>query len=107
CAGLDPVAREYFLQFIHRQARIKNGPTLVFVTHHVEEILPIFSHVLLLKNGQILAAGKKNSTLTSKNFSAAFAAQVRLTKVAGRYQLNAVEKIRIGNRLKNKSPFRF
>ncbi|MDQ6631442.1 MAG: ABC transporter ATP-binding protein [Verrucomicrobiota bacterium] len=99
CAGLDPVAREYFLQFINHLGKIKNGTALVFVTHHVEEILPIFSHVLLLKNGQLLAAGKRTSTLTSQNFSETFDAQVRLTKVAGRYHLSVAEKIGGGRKL--------
>ena len=40
CAGLDPVAREHFLQFIERLARRRGSPTLVLVTHHVEEIMP-------------------------------------------------------------------
>src|SRR3989440_12073369 len=51
CAGLDPVAREHFLRFLDRLGRRKNAPTLVLVTHHVEEIMPVFSHALLLKTG--------------------------------------------------------
>ncbi|HZI31059.1 MAG TPA: ABC transporter ATP-binding protein, partial [Candidatus Binatia bacterium] len=54
CCGLDPAAREHFLQFIQRLGTRKNSPTLVFVTHHVEEIMPVFSHVLLLKDGSVL-----------------------------------------------------
>src|SRR5438874_9307146 len=52
CAGLDPVAREHFLQFLGRLAQTRNAPTLVLVTHHVEEIIPPFSHVLLLRKGE-------------------------------------------------------
>src|SRR5688500_5600320 len=44
CAGLDPVARERFLLFIERLGRARNAPTIVLVTHHVEEITPVFSH---------------------------------------------------------------
>src|SRR6201996_2041179 len=51
-AGLDPAAREHFLQFLQRIGQRPDAPTLVFVTHHVEEIMPVFSHVLILKNGQ-------------------------------------------------------
>jgi len=36
CAGLDPVAREHFLQFLSRLARARGAPTMVLVTHHVE-----------------------------------------------------------------------
>src|SRR5262249_36567911 len=49
CAGLDPAAREHFLQFLQRLARRPDSPTLVLVTHHVEEIITAFSHLLLLK----------------------------------------------------------
>ena len=59
CAGLDPVAREHFLQFIQRIARVRGAPTMVLVTHHVEEIVPIFSHVLVLKAGRVLASGAR------------------------------------------------
>src|SRR5215212_2500145 len=47
CAGLDPVAREHFLQFLERLGSGKNPPTLILVTHHVEEIMPVFTHALL------------------------------------------------------------
>jgi iron complex transport system ATP-binding protein len=43
CAGLDPVAREQFLQFVESLARQPRGPALVLVTHHVEEITPGFT----------------------------------------------------------------
>jgi len=87
CAGLDPAAREYFLQFLHRLGRRRNSPTLVLVTHHVEEIMPVFSHALILRAREILAAGRKDSVLTSELLSEAFDAPMRLRKNAGRYAL--------------------
>src|SRR4029077_4364704 len=87
CAGLDPAAREHFLQFLQRLGREKSAPTLVLVTHHVEEIMPVFSHVLILKAGKILATGKKNSTLNAASLSNAFHAPIRLQKKSGRYSL--------------------
>ncbi|HTT75554.1 MAG TPA: ABC transporter ATP-binding protein [Candidatus Binataceae bacterium] len=87
CAGLDPVAREHFLQFLERLARRRGAPTLVFVTHHVEEIMPVFSHVLVLKEGAVLAAGAKGKVLTSTTLSRAFHAPVRLRHLRGRYSL--------------------
>ena len=61
CAGLDPIAREHFLDFMQKIASRKKSPTLILVTHHSEEIMPAFSHVLILKNGQVLASGVKES----------------------------------------------
>src|ERR1043165_3583774 len=78
CAGLDPAAREHFLQFLQRLGSRKTSPTLVLVTHHVEEIMPVFSHVLVLKAGRVLAAGEKSNALTSGLLSQAFAVRARL-----------------------------
>jgi iron complex transport system ATP-binding protein len=87
CAGLDPAAREHFLQFLQRLGRRRNSPTLVLVTHHVEEIVPVFSHVLILKAGRLLAAGRKNETLNGQLLSRAFGAKLRLSKRGGRLAL--------------------
>lgn len=87
CAGLDPAARENFLQFLQRLGAQKNSPTLVLVTHHVEEIMPVFSHVLLLKAGRVLRAERKTAALNSKNLSAVFQARLKLKNRAGRYSL--------------------
>ncbi|MGH7977278.1 MAG: ABC transporter ATP-binding protein [Limisphaerales bacterium] len=92
CAGLDPAAREHFLQFLQRLGKSENAPTLVLVTHHVEEIMPVFSHVLILKNGKVLAAGKKSLTLTAKNLSRAFQAKLKLQSKAKRYAMNILPK---------------
>lgn len=80
CAGLDPVAREKFLQFIDALARQRNSPALVLVTHHVEEIMPAFTHALLLRSGRVLAAGSCDRVLTSANLSAAFGAPLRIVR---------------------------
>jgi iron complex transport system ATP-binding protein len=87
CAGLDPAAREHFLQFLQRLGAQKNSPTLVLVTHHVEEIVPAFSHVLILKNGAVLAAGKKSEAMTARILSQAFHAKLRLQFQRGRYAM--------------------
>jgi len=87
CAGLDPAAREHFLQFIERLARRRSAPTMVLVTHHVEEIMPAFSHVLMLKDGRVLASGARRDVLTSAMLARAFDAPIRLTKRGGRYAL--------------------
>ena len=94
CAGLDPAAREHFLQFIQRLGTHKDAPTLVLVTHHVEEIMPAFSHVLILKNGRVLAQGRKADVMDSKNLSSAFQARMKLRKAGTRYELRVVSRTR-------------
>ncbi|MDB6170369.1 MAG: transporter ATP-binding protein [Verrucomicrobia bacterium] len=87
CAGLDPVARENFLGFVNRLPRRRGAPALVLVTHHVEEILPAFTHVLLLRAGSVIAAGPRASVLTSRNLSRAFGSPLRLQRSRERYAL--------------------
>ncbi len=94
CAGLDPAAREHFLQFIQRLGARKNSPTLVLVTHHVEEIMPVFSHLLVLKSGKVLATGEKSAELNAKNLSSAFDSRVRLQRTGNRYALKVTAKLR-------------
>ena len=90
CAGLDPVARETFLRFLRRLAAGKDAPTLVLVTHHVEEIGSAFSHVLLLKEGKVVATGPKKSVLTNAVLSKAFGAPLALDRKNGRYELRVL-----------------
>ncbi|HZM06491.1 MAG TPA: ATP-binding cassette domain-containing protein [Candidatus Saccharimonadales bacterium] len=92
CAGLDPAARERFLHFLQNLGTGKNSPTLVLVTHHVEEIMPVFSHMLILQRGRVLACGARKRTLTSRTLSLAFAAEVRLRTRNQRYLLEWREK---------------
>lgn len=87
CAGLDPVARERFLQFLQRLGRRRHAPTLVLVTHHIEEIIPAISHVLLLKAGKVMDQGAKETVLTSARLSRAFDAKIKLQAIDGRYSL--------------------
>jgi iron complex transport system ATP-binding protein len=86
-AGLDPVAREDFLKFLTTLAQSRHAPTLVLVTHHVEEIVPLFTHVLLLRKGKTQAAGAKARVLTSPNLSATFGAPVAVRRTGSRYSL--------------------
>ena len=94
CAGLDPAAREHFLQFLQRLGQSRNAPTLVLVTHHVEEIMPVFSHALVLLDGRVLATGAKRAVLKTEVLARAFAAQVRLRQARGRYALTVLSKSR-------------
>jgi len=92
CAGLDPAAREHFLQFLQRLGRRRGAPTLVLVTHHVEEIMPVFSHVLILKSGRVQAAGRKTALLDGGQLSDAFSARVRLGQSGGRYLMKVLPR---------------
>jgi iron complex transport system ATP-binding protein len=85
CAGLDPVAREEFLWFVDGLARRRGGPALVLVTHHAEEIMPAFTHALLLREGRVFASGPRAKMVTTRRLSGAFGARIRVRTVRGRY----------------------
>lgn len=63
-SGLDLFAREKLLRQIEQITTLPKAPTILYVTHHAEEITRSFTHVLLLKKGQIIAEGPKNEVLT-------------------------------------------
>jgi iron complex transport system ATP-binding protein len=86
-AGLDPVAREDFLAFLTVLAKTPHAPTLVLVTHHVEEIIPLFTHVLLLREGRTLASGPRQDVLTTPRLTNTFGAPVAVRRVGTRYRL--------------------
>lgn len=69
CTGLDIIAREQLLDIIRDLSQDENAPTLIYVTHHTEEILPNFSHTLLLKNGQVYSSGLTDEVLSEENLS--------------------------------------
>lgn len=85
CAGLDPVARESLLLFIERLASENPFTALVMVTHHVEEIVPSITHVLLLKHGQVVDYGLKSKILTSQKLTETFDMPVKISRCKHRY----------------------
>lgn len=86
CAGLDPVARERFLAFVQELGR-RPSPSLILVTHHVEEIMPVFRHALILRQGRVEATGPLRRVLTSSVLSRSFDAPIRLRRSRGRYSV--------------------
>lgn len=89
CSGLDLYEREKLLDDIGRLAATKDR-MIVYVTHHLEEIVPSFTHVALLGNGRLLAAGKKEEVLTPANLEAAFDLPVKVFWENGRPWVTAV-----------------
>lgn len=74
CTGLDFFAREHLLEMIEQVAHKQGGPTLIYVTHHVEEILPCFNHTFLLKKGEVFNQGRTEAIINSEILSAFFGA---------------------------------
>ena len=71
-AGLDLRGREELVGRLSLLAQDLDSPAMVLVTHHVEEIPPGFTDILMLREGKIVAAGPIEVTLTAENLSATF-----------------------------------
>lgn len=85
CSGLDLVARERLLETLEHLGRTPGGPTSIFVTHHLQEIMPAFTHALLLKEGRCLSQGKKEEVLRSELLTEAFGIPVKVNVEEDRY----------------------
>lgn len=88
-ASLDLGARERLLQMLSGFAQSPSSPAMIMVTHHVEEIPPGFTHVLLISDGLVQAAGPIATTLTEENLAATFGMQFELSNDRGRYAATA------------------
>ena len=85
-SGLDLFAREKVLHFIEDIKRLKNAPTILYVTHHAEEITASMDHLLLLRDGKIIKAGPKEEVLTSQALGDFYQAAVEIIPLGeGRY----------------------
>lgn len=93
-AGLDLGGREDLVSRLGEIAQDIEAPALVLVTHHVEEIPPGFTDVLLLRDGKVVAAGPLESTLTAENLSATFGLELTLERAGDRWTARAVQRPR-------------
>jgi len=76
CSGLDIRAREDVLKIVNGIPQEKRH--LLYVTHHIEELTSAITHVLLVKDGGIVAAGPKKEVLTGKLLSDTYKTPVKV-----------------------------
>lgn len=84
CAGMDPGARENFLATLRRVANQAKIPALIYVTHHVEEILPLFKKTLVLKEGQVLHSGETRRALKPDILQELYGVSLSIIRKKGR-----------------------
>ncbi|NQX64681.1 molybdenum ABC transporter ATP-binding protein [Paenibacillus ferrarius] len=88
-AGLDLYERERFLRDVNDLS--KQNITVVYVTHHIEEIIPLFTHVAIIEQGELIAAGPKEEVLTPENIQKAFDVQISLEWYQDRPWIKVIE----------------
>jgi iron complex transport system ATP-binding protein len=88
-AGLDLPGREELVAALGSLAGDPAAPPVVLVTHHVEEIPAGFTHALLLRGGQVQAAGPIADVLDEAALAACFGLDLVLTSHGGRWSARA------------------
>jgi iron complex transport system ATP-binding protein len=86
-AGLDLLAREQVLATVQGLYDAPDPPAVVMITHHVEELPPATSNVLILSHGEVVAAGAPADVLTPGVLSRAYGCPVTVRRAEGRYYL--------------------
>ena len=89
-AGLDLNGRELLLATLAELAKDRFAPTIVMVTHHVEEIPRGFTHAMFLKQGRIVAMGPISEVMTPAVLSQTFNLPLKVSQVDGRWHAQAI-----------------
>ncbi len=84
-AGLDLGGREDLVSTLSVLAMDEAAPAVVLVSHHVEEIPPGFTHVLMLREGRVTAIGPLERVMTEASLSETFGMPLVLHHEAGRW----------------------
>lgn len=89
-AGLDLGARETLVAALRDLMADPATPTIVMITHEIEEIAPGFTHAALLKDGQITASGEIQQVLTDQELSDAFGLPLQVERKDERWWARAI-----------------
>lgn len=86
CAGLDPGVRERFLADLQDLAERSSLPSLILVTHHIEEITPALENLLIVHDGRITHCGKVHEIINVDLLQQLYGVPVNdLVRQDGRY----------------------
>jgi iron complex transport system ATP-binding protein len=83
--ALDLPSREDLIDAMHRLALTRPELATITVTHHLEELSPSIGHVLLLKEGRVLASGAAQEVLTGEQMTRCFGRPIEVSRHEGRW----------------------
>ena len=83
-SGLDMSTCFQYLEIIREL--ISMGKKVILVTHHIHEIPPEVTRVILLKEGRVIEDGDKDQILTNTNLTNLFDWPIRVIQENGYYQ---------------------
>jgi len=87
CAGLDPGGREVVLSSIEKLCRENEQAAIVYVTHHIEEILGVFGNTLAMAEGKLIAKGLTRKIVNAELMGKLYGIEAKVTYESGRYNL--------------------
>lgn len=83
--GLDPRAAHKFNGMLRRITR--SGKSIIMVTHHLQDIIPEITRIIMVKDGKVFKDGSKEDILTKNNLSELFSMPAEIEERNGYYQL--------------------
>ncbi|MCC6580843.1 MAG: ATP-binding cassette domain-containing protein [Phycisphaeraceae bacterium] len=89
-AGMDVAGREQVLATVEMILAQPQPPTVIFITHHVEELPPRTKLVMLLREGRIEATGTPKDVITPESLTRTFGCKVFVKRLHGRYWLEVL-----------------
>lgn len=73
----DIGARMHSYALLQNLSKEPKPPSIILVTHHLEDVTSIFTHGLFLKEGKIVVQGLKQSVLVPASLSKTFSAAIK------------------------------
>ncbi|NLJ69911.1 MAG: ATP-binding cassette domain-containing protein [Clostridiaceae bacterium] len=86
CSSLDLFQKEQILRTL---SKIKNT-NMIYITHDITEIIPEFDHIMMLKEGKILAQGDKKEILNPENLRALYGLDVEINNIDDRPTIRVI-----------------
>jgi iron complex transport system ATP-binding protein len=82
---MDPGVRERFLAWLNERVSGSGSPTVVLVTHHIEEIVPGFANTIVLSGGRVHSTGPTEQVLSRQTIESVYRTSLnRIERSGGR-----------------------
>ncbi len=92
--GLDIIGRDFILNTLQEIAETTDA-NIVYVTHHVEEILPFYTHALLMRGGKMFKQGPIDEVFTDDVMTEYFEQPATATRINGKVDISIGKELRM------------
>ena len=70
---------------LHQITQLTDAPTLIYITHHPDEITDDFQKLLFLRDGKVVNSGSPTQLLTADNLTDFYQEPVQIEVVDGHH----------------------